>query len=262
MASSMLIDTHCHLNHPRFADDLEPALERAHSAGISAMIVIGYDLASSERAVELARTYPLLWATVGIHPHDALQATPEALRRLEELARDPRVVAIGEIGLDYYRDLSPRDAQRRALREQIALALALDLPVVIHTRDSIEEALETLLEHREDGLRGVLHCWSGELYEARRAMEAGWRLGIGGVVTYRNAATLQAVVREAPVRSLLLETDAPYLPPQPRRGQRNEPAFLPWVAERVAALRNASIEEVARATTESALGLFQRMALL
>lgn len=255
----VFIDTHCHLNHQDFAAELPEAAERARGAGVAAMVVVGYDLPSSERAVELAETLPGVWATVGIHPHDARGASEAALARVAELARHPRVVAIGEIGLDFYRDLSPREEQHAAFRAQLDLAAELGLPVVIHTRDSMSEALEVLLAPGRR-VRGVLHCWSGTLPEARRATAAGWWLGIGGVVTFSKAIELHEVVAAVEPDRLLLETDAPYLAPHPHRSRRNEPAYLPHVAERVAALRGLDIAAVAEQTMANARACFPRLA--
>lgn len=254
-----LIDTHCHLNHRDFAGDLEAAIDRARQAGVEQMVVIGYDLPSSERAVELADARPELWATVGVHPHHAVDLETDLLARLRGLAAHPRVVAIGEVGLDFYRNLSPADAQDRAFRAQVELALSLGLPVVVHTRDSTPEALALLFEYRDAGLLCLLHCWSGTPEEARRVTDAGWWLGIGGVLTFKNAPQLHAVAAAAPLDWIVLETDAPYLAPQPHRGRRNEPAYLPLVARRLAELKGVDVAEVAAQTCDSSLAVFPRL---
>jgi TatD DNase family protein len=255
----ILVDTHCHLNHQQFAADQEAAVARALAAGVRAMVVVGYDLPSSRRAVELAQASPALWATVGIHPHEAASAKPGALRELAELAAADRVVAVGEIGLDFYRNLSPRAAQERALHAQLELALAAGLPVVVHTRDSMPETLAVLMQHQSAGLRCVLHCWSGSIEEAERVVAAGWWLGIGGVVTFKKATELQRVAQAIEPAHLLLETDAPYLAPPPRRGHRNEPAYLPWVAECMAGLRGVPVAAIAEQTTANARAAFDRL---
>ena len=252
----MLIDTHCHLNHERFDGEADEALARAREAGVSACIVIGYDLPSSERAVELAAESPEVFAAVGVHPHDASTLDAPALERIRELSREPKVVAIGEIGLDFYRDLSPRDEQARAFRQQLALAADVGLPVVIHTRESVAETLQVLAQPEFTAVTGVLHCWSGSLAEANRAVELGYYLGVGGVVTFKNADSLRDVVRAAPADRLLLETDAPYLAPVPRRGKRNEPAYVAYVAAKVAEVLDTDQASVIRQTGANARRLF------
>ncbi|GIV21751.1 MAG: hydrolase TatD [Armatimonadota bacterium] len=246
-------DTHCHLNHPDFASDASHVWNRAREAGVHHAIVVGYDLASSESALQVAADFDGCWASVGIHPHDAVHCDENALLRLRQLASQPRVVAIGEIGLDYYRDLSPKDAQRYALEQQIQIALQLRLPVIIHCRDAYDDLLDILSQYP---LRGVLHCFSGEPRHAQRAVEMGWYLGIGGVVTFKNAHTLREVIQQTPLENLILETDAPYLAPMPYRGKRNEPAYIPLIAEIVASLKNVPLEELATVTTQNARCLF------
>jgi TatD DNase family protein len=250
---SIWTDTHCHLNHPEFASDRAQVWNRAQEAGIRYAIVVGYDLASSEWAIQLSTQLAGCFASIGIHPHDATQCTPETLRRLQQLASQPDVVAIGEIGLDYYRNLCPRQAQQRAFRLQLQLAVQLQLPVIIHCRDAYDDLLTILSEYP---VRGVLHCFSGELHHAQRAVEMGWFLGIGGVVTFKNAHTLREVVQQTPLENLLLETDAPYLAPMPHRGKRNEPAYIPVIAQTVAALKGVSLAELSTATTGNAFRLF------
>jgi len=246
-------DTHCHLNHPDFASDAGLVWSRAKDAGVHAAVVVGYDLASSESALQVAERLDGCWASVGIHPHDAVQCDENALLQLHRLASHPRVTAIGEIGLDYYRNLSPKDAQQQALEQQINLALQLRLPAIIHCRDAYDDLLPILARYP---LRGVLHCFSGELHHAQRAVEMGWYLGIGGVVTFKNAHTLREVVQRVPLENLLLETDAPYLAPMPHRGKRNEPAYIPLIARMVASLKNVPLEELATVTTQNARCLF------
>lgn len=246
-------DTHCHLNHPDFASDAQQAWNRAWEVGVHSAIVVGYDLASSESAIQVAQRLEGCRAAVGIHPHDAAQCAPTALLRLKELASQPSVVAIGEIGLDYYRNLSPKDVQQQALEKQIQLAIDLHLPVIIHCRDAYDDLLDTLARYP---LRGVLHCFSGELHHAWRAIEMGWYLGIGGVVTFKNAHTLREVVRQMPLERLLLETDAPYLAPMPHRGKRNEPAYIPLIGAQVSAIKGEPIEQIAQVTTRHASELF------
>jgi TatD DNase family protein len=254
----VLVDSHCHLDLPAFAADREAVLARAAAAGVGRLLNPGFDLESSARAAALAAGDPRIVAAVGVHPHDAsLLADPEgrltrdgeaALARLEEMARRPRVVAIGEIGLDFYRDLSPRPAQRTAFRAQLALAKRLDLPVVLHIRDAYAEALALVDAEGPPPRRGVLHAFAGDAAAAAWARARGFRLGIGGPVTYKNSRLPAALAGCAP-GDLLLETDAPYLPPDPHRGRRNEPAYLTLTAAAVAAQRGWEPVELAAATT-------------
>ncbi|HVK04993.1 MAG TPA: TatD family hydrolase [Armatimonadaceae bacterium] len=257
----MLIDTHVHFNHESLgaADALPGVLARAEAAGVSRFVVVGFDAASSERAVELARQDERIYATVGVHPHDAAHYDPATESRLRAWCDDPRVVAIGEIGLDFYRDLSPRDAQFRAFRGQLEIARQVGLPVVIHCRDAYPETMD-LLEAEAGDLSIVLHCFAGEMEHARRAWARGWYLGVDGPITYRKNDALRAVFREAPAGSILLETDAPYLSPEPMRGKfPNEPSRLEYVARAVAAQRGEAYEVLVRQTTENAYRAFPRL---
>ncbi|MCS6918353.1 MAG: TatD family hydrolase [Fimbriimonadales bacterium] len=250
-------DTHCHLNHPDLYAEWQAALFRAQQSGVQRLVLIGYDLESSRRAVQLAEQSDALYATVGVHPHDAVQCDAAVLQALRELAAHPRVVAVGEIGLDFYRNLSPREAQYEAFHAQMQLAQALNLPVVIHCREAYEEVLSVLAQY--PAVRGVLHCFSGAAEQAQRGLELGYYLGIGGVVTFKSAETLREIVRSMPRDRLLLETDAPYLAPHPYRGKRNEPAYLPLIAQQVAALWDAPLETVSEITEANAQQLFQRL---
>lgn len=247
-------DSHTHLNEEAFRGDLPAVLERAFRQGVRGMLVVGYDLPSSARAVSLAREYGL-YAAVGIQPHFAHQTGPEEVARLEELAQDPVVVALGEIGLDYYRDRSPRSEQRRLFRTLLSLARALDLPVVIHCREAFSDLLEDLRQEGR-GLRGVMHCFSGTAEQARDFLALGMYLSLAGPVTYPHAPKLWQVAREVPLDRLLLETDCPWLPPQSHRGERNEPAYLIYTASRIAELRETPLEVVAQATCRNAQTLF------
>jgi TatD DNase family protein len=252
-----LFETHCHLNHPQFEADGDAVLTRAREAGVERLVVIGYDLPSSRRAAEMARPEEGLFSTAGVHPHDADTWSAAAESELRELLARPGVVALGEIGLDFYRDLSPRDRQYDAFRAQLDLAAELGLPIVVHTRDSVTEALAVLEPYARAGLRAVMHCWSGTVEEARRARALGFLLGIGGVLTWgKKAESLVDVVCDSPLESLVLETDCPYLTPAPHRGKRNEPAFLSLVAAKLAEVKSLAPDEVARRTRENAARLF------
>jgi TatD DNase family protein len=252
----MLIDTHCHYNHDAFDADRAEAIQRAREAGVGRAVVIGYDLASSEWAVRLTEEFAELYAAVGIHPNDAAEATPEGLRRLEALAAHPRVVALGEIGLDFHWNVEPVDRQQAAFRDQLHLARRLGLPIVLHTRESDRDVV-TVLEEEGGPWRGILHCFGGDPEVARRALAAGLHLGLGGVLTFKNARQLQETAKTLPLDRLVLETDAPYLTPMPHRGRirRNEPCYLPFVARHLATLRGLSEAEIAAITTRNAMTL-------
>jgi TatD DNase family protein len=252
----MLIDTHCHLYHTEFDADRTETIERARAAGVGAMVVIGYDLPSSQRAVALAAEEPALSATVGIHPHDARTLDDSALARLSVLAQHPKVVGLGEIGLDFYRNLSPRDDQERAFRRQIELARELRLPIILHTRESESDVLEILEEVGTDGLSGILHCFTAGPEVASRCFRLGFHVGLGGVLTFKNARALQETARELPLDRIVLETDSPYLAPHPHRGRRNEPAYVALVADRLAELHGRAPAEIAEITTANARALF------
>ena len=251
-----LIDTHAHLDLPQFERDRARVVARAREAGIG-MITVGIDLESSRRAVRLAKGYKI-YAAVGVHPHEAERyrgSLERTLKELEELARAERVVALGEIGLDYYRNLSPREAQVEVFRAQLRLAERLDLPVVVHDREADEDILAIL---READVPGVVHSFSSTLEVAEELIELGFYLGFSGPVTFPRAPQRE-VVTQVQMERILVETDAPYLTPVPYRGRRNEPAYVRHVARAIAALRGLPEEEVARQTTENAGRLFGKM---
>jgi TatD DNase family protein len=254
-----IFETHCHLNNARFDEDRQAVTVRARTAGVTEFIEIGYDLESSRQAVALANPELGIYAAVGIHPHDAIAWDANAEKEIRRLMTLPGVVAIGEIGLDFYRDLSPREAQYTAFAAQLELAGEVGLPVIIHTRESMSEALEVLAPYGRGGQQAVLHCWSGSVQQAEEAVALGFYLGIGGVLTYKNAGELLDVARAIPLERLLLETDCPYLPPTPYRGKRNEPAYLPLIAERVAELKDTPLATVVEVTRENARRLFNRV---
>jgi len=256
----MLVDTHCHFNHDRFTDDLVPTLERALSVGVSEMIVVGYDLPSSEQAVSLALSLaPYVFAAVGIHPHDAKSWDHATASRLRELADNPRVVAVGEIGLDFYHDFSPRPAQYVAFRDQMHLARLVGLPVVIHCREAYAETLQLLGEGDANETGGVMHCWAGSTSQAEQTVTLGLALGFGGTITFKSATETRDAACAAAADSLLVETDAPYLAPVPFRGKRNEPSYATLVAEKLAEVRGLSLAEISVITTANAHRVFPRM---
>jgi TatD DNase family protein len=248
-----LIDSHAHLDSPKFDGDREAVVERAREAGLVAILNVGGDLASSRAAVALAERYGFIYAAVGVHPHDARTVTPAVLDDLRTLSRHPKVVAIGEIGLDYYRDLSPRPVQRQAFADQLALAAELGLPVIVHSREALDDVLAGLCGWEDTG---VLHSYSGGLERLEEVLELGFSIGISGPVTFPKAERLRAVAEAVPLERLLVETDCPYLTPVPYRGRRNEPAYVRYVAQAVARARGMEAEPLARATADNARCLF------
>ena len=257
--SSALVDTHCHLQLDDYKDDLYDVLKRAREVNVVRMIVVGFNLQTSRLAVEMASRFEGIYATVGVHPHDAKGFTERRIEELRELARSEKVVAIGEIGLDYYRNLSPREKQRYAFERQLELAGELGLPVVIHDRDAHEDVaitLERYVNVFKVNLSGVMHCFSGDWQFARRCLEVGFYISIAGPVTYPNSAELRRVASKVPEERLLVETDSPWLAPQHRRGKRNEPAWVKFVAKKVAELRRMPPGKLADITTQNAVNLF------
>ncbi len=250
-----LIDSHCHLEEPRFAIDREAVIARAAAAGVTRLITIGASdgLEANHAAVAIAQRAPGVFATVGIHPHAARLVTPAVVEEIQDLAHAPKVVGIGETGLDYYYDNSPRPVQQAAFRQFIALARVLDLPVVVHLRDAHADAIRILREERAAEVGGVIHCFSGDQEVARAYLDLAFDLSFSGVITFKHADELRAVARFVPEDRFMVETDAPFLAPVPFRGKRNEPAFVVSTAAAIAAVRAQPIETVAaltRATTE------------
>jgi len=250
----VLIDTHAHIQMTEFDVDREETLARAKSAGIELMVTVGYHLEASQRAVEAAQRYSQVYASVGIHPHDARHYDEKTEQALRELAGSPKVVAIGEAGLDFYRDRSPRPAQIDAFRRQIHLAKERGLPLIVHDREAHQETMQILKEEQAEVV--VLHCFSGDLAMAKEAWARGYYTSIAGPVTYPKNEGLREVVRNARPDRFVLETDCPYLPPQAFRGQRNEPAHLLSTAHEVAILLGMSLDALGRLTSENARRLF------
>jgi TatD DNase family protein len=244
-----LVDSHCHLDDEQFDPDRGETIARARAAGVETMMAIGTgngppDL---EAAIRLADQYPFLYATIGVHPHDASKATAETFVHLRNLADHPKVLAVGEVGLDYHYDFSPRDVQRAVFEQQLALAAECGKPVVIHTREAWEDTFAILAAQGQGS--GILHCFTGDEHQARRALDLGFHLAFGGVLTFRAADAVRQAARIAPADRLLLETDCPYLAPVPMRGKRNEPAFVLETARRLAEVRGCSVETIAEQTT-------------
>lgn len=254
----MLIDSHCHLDDPQFDPDREAVIERARAAGVEQMLAIGTGQGPPdlEAGIRLADTDPRIYATVGVHPHDAGKAGSGTFERLGALLAHPKVVAVGEIGLDYHYDFSPREVQREVFRRQIAIARRAGAPIIIHTREAWTDTLALLREGWDAGLHGILHCFSGGPEEAEQALELGFYLSFAGVVTFPKALRVQEAARRTPADRLLVETDAPYLAPVPKRGKRNEPAYVVQTAHKVAELRGESPAQVAATTTENFRRLF------
>jgi TatD DNase family protein len=252
-----LFDTHTHLHFPDYDGDREAVLARAREAGVGGMVTVGTDVATSQAAILLAAGESGVWASVGVHPHDATAADERVLREIERLAADPRVVAVGEIGLDFFRNLSPPDVQERVFRHQLEVARRVGKPVLIHCRDAHEGTVAILTEGRVGEVGGIMHCFSGDVAVARQCLDLGLTLSLAGPVTYRNARALPEVARFVPADRLVFETDCPFLPPEGYRGQRNEPAYLAVTASRVAALRGEPLETLATRATANARTLFR-----
>ena len=238
-----MIDTHCHLDFPDYNDDRDDVLKAARDAGITKMVNIGCDLKSSQASVDLADRYPQIYAAIGFHPHDAKSYDDQMEKQLRAMANNFKVVAIGEVGLDFYRDRSPRDVQREVFVRQMRLARELGLPLVIHIRDAYEEAIDMLIEEKAYEGNVVLHCFSGTVKDAERALDYGMYLSFGGVLTFSNSR-LPELVRNVPLDQIILETDAPFLTPHPHRGTRNSPAMVALVYQKLAEVLNRDLREI------------------
>lgn len=252
----MLIDTHAHLNAIQYQDDLEEVIERAQSEGVTTIVVVGFDRETITRAIELAEQYEFIYATVGWHPVDAIDMTDEDLKWIEELCSHPKVVALGEMGLDYYWDKSPKDIQKEVFRKQIALAKKVKLPIIIHNREATSDILEILQEENASEVGGVMHCFTGSIEVAKQCMDMNFYISFGGPVTFKNAKKPKEVAAEIPLDRLLIETDCPYLTPHPFRGKRNEPSYVKYIAEQIAELKGVSFEEIAQKTSDNAKRFF------
>jgi TatD DNase family protein len=246
-----LIDSHAHIDFPQFAEDRDAMLERARAAGVTTLLAIGSGPGPEklDAAIPFAEQHDWIYATVGTHPHEAKDLTATHLERLAELVKHPRVIAYGEIGLDYFYDHSPRDVQQRVFREQMELAAKARLPIIIHCRDAWADCMEMLEQRwRPTGLGGVLHCFTSTLEDAKRGLDIGFMISFAGNSTYPKAQNLRDVAKALPLENLLIETDSPFLAPQPYRGKRNEPAYVGEVAKAIGSVRNLAAEEIASAT--------------
>ncbi|MHC4182091.1 MAG: YchF/TatD family DNA exonuclease [Planctomycetota bacterium] len=252
----MIVDTHAHLDFPDFQNDVDEVIKRAEEIGIEYLINVGVNVESSIKSVELAKRYNRIYASVAIHPHDASNVSKEDWLQLEALSGQNKVVAIGETGLDYYRNRSKKDDQKRLFRQHIELAKKKDLPVIIHNRDASSDCLEIVRSYNGK-IKGVIHCFSGSKEVAKEFMELGFYISFAGPVTFPNANSLREVVKSVPVERLLLETDCPFLAPQPKRGERNEPSYLKYTIPVFAELHKLSVEDIKRITTHNAKKFFE-----
>ncbi|WHY14216.1 TatD family hydrolase [Peribacillus frigoritolerans] len=252
----MLFDTHVHVNAEQFNEDLEDVIERAKEAGVDNMVVVGFDRPTIIRAMELIETYDFMYAAIGWHPVDAIDMTEDDLQWIEELSNHPKVVAIGEMGLDYHWDKSPKDVQMEVFRKQIRLAKKVGLPIIIHNREATADIVNILKEEEASRVGGIMHCFSGSAETALECINMNFYISLGGPVTFKNAKKPKEVAAAVPLDRLLIETDCPYLAPHPYRGKRNEPSYVKLVAEQIAEIKQLTIEEVSQATTENAKKLF------
>lgn len=261
-ARAMLVDSHCHLDFPEFAPELDEVVARARTAGVGGMVTICTRLTQLERVLAVAERFDDVWCSVGIHPHEAANEPDAEAGRIVALTRHPKVVGIGETGLDYHYDRSPRDRQREVFRRHIEAARLSGLPIIVHSREA-EEDTAALLEEgaAAGGLTGLIHCFTSTAILAERALALGFCISFSGIVTFRNAEGLRAIARKIPGDQLLIETDAPYLAPVPQRGRRNEPAFVAHTAAFIAGLRGESVEALAASTTANFRRLFPKATL-
>lgn len=252
-----MIDTHCHLSHPEFEPDREEVIARCWEGGVTAILEVGYSVKTSRKAIAIARKHPeRIRASVGIHPHEAGRAGEHDFEAIVELSREPEVIAFGETGLDFYRDWAPRDRQVELFTRSVRFAAESGLPLVIHDRDAHDEVLAILREHGEGKVRGVFHCFSGDLRVAEKAVGLGFYLGLGGAITYWSPRKKGRLLAELPLDRILLETDAPWLTPVPVKGERNDPTKMTWVVDRIAEAHGVEPEEVIARTGENAARLF------
>ena len=257
VSEANLIDTHAHLEMPQFDGDRDEVIKRTVESGISLIIDVGSDLSGSRTALELARRYDFIYASAGIHPHEVKGVTIETYKEIRELLSDPKVVAVGEIGLDYYKDYSPRDIQQREFINQIRIAKEFKKPVIVHSRDAREDTLKILKDEKVSEIGGIMHCFSGDEEMAKICMDMGFYISFAGPVTYPNADKLRKVVKSIPTNRLLTETDCPYLAPQQMRGKRNEPAYVRYVAEKIAEVKGLSLEDIERIIELNVYNLFR-----
>lgn len=253
----MLFDTHVHLNARQYEEDRDEVIKRAFTTGVSRMVVVGFDRETIPLAIEIAEAYENIYAAVGWHPVDAIDFTDEDLAWIEELSAHPKVVALGEMGLDYHWDKSPKDIQKEVFRKQIRLAKKLQMPIIIHNREATEDIIDILKAEDAAEVGGIMHCYNDSVDYLQTCLDMDFYISLGGPVTFKNATLPKEVAKQVPLDRLLIETDAPFLTPHPYRGKRNEPAYVKLVAEQIADLRGISLEELGQATTKNACELFQ-----
>ena len=253
----MLIDSHAHLEMPDFKKDLEAVIQRAKESGVEYIFTVGTEKKDWKRALEIANSHPTIYAILGVHPHNAKEIDDQTYPLLRELCRDKKIRALGEMGLDFFRNLSPREFQLRRFREQIGLAKELGLPIVVHDREAHQETLEILKSENAEECGGIIHCFSGDYEMAKVCMDMGFYISIPGSMTFKNAGRFREIVKRIPLESLLVETDAPFLTPEPFRGKRNEPGYVRYTAEKLAEIKKVSFEQVAEATTKNALRVYR-----
>jgi len=253
----MLIDSHAHLERPEFSKDLESVIQRAKASGVEYIFTVGTEKKDWKRALEIADSHPRIYAILGVHPHNAKEIDDQTYPTLRDLCRNAKVKAYGEIGLDFFRNLSPRDLQLKRFREQIGLAKELRLPVVIHDREAHQDTLEILKSERAEECGGIIHCFSGDYEMAKACMDMGFFISIPGSITFKNAEGFRETISRIPLESLLVETDAPFLTPLPFRGKRNEPSYVRYTAQSLAEVKKISFEKVAEVTTENALRIYK-----
>jgi TatD DNase family protein len=253
----MLIDSHAHLEMPEFRRDLEEVIHRAMDSGIEYIFTVGTEKKDWRRTLEIANAHPSIYGIIGVHPHNAKEIDGETYATLRELCRNEKVKAYGEIGLDFHRNLSPRDVQLKRFREQIGLAKELRLPIVVHDREAHQETMEILKSEKADDCGGIIHCFSGDYEMAKVCIDMGFFISIPGSVTFKNAERFREIVKRLPLESLLVETDAPFITPEPFRGKRNEPSFIRYTAQKVAEIKKIAFEKVAEVTTENALRVYR-----
>jgi len=253
----MLIDSHAHLEMQEFKRDLEAVIQRAKESGVEYIFTVGTEKKDWKRALEIALSYPLIYVILGVHPHHAKEIDGETYSTLKALCQNEKVKAYGEIGLDFYRNLSPPDVQLRRFREQIGLAKELKLPIVIHDREAHQETLEILKSEQAEECGGIIHCFSGDYGMAKTCIDMGFYISLPGSLTFKNAEEFQEIVKRLPLESLLVETDAPFLTPVPFRGKRNEPSYVRYTAQKMAEIKKVSFEKVAEVTTKNALRIYR-----
>jgi len=253
----MLFDTHMHLNARQFFEDRDEVMQRAREAGVTRMVIVGFDEDTIPLSIEIAETYDEVYAAVGWHPVDAIHYEDHHLDWLESLTEHPKVVALGEMGLDYHWDTSPKQVQEEVFRKQIRLAKKLSMPIIIHNREATADIIRILQEEKAEEVGGIMHCFSGTVEDVQPCLDMNFYISMGGPVTFKNGHEAKRVAKMVPLDRLLIETDAPYLAPHPNRGKRNEPAYVRLVAEEIAQLRDLDYEKLCNITTENALKVFR-----